>query len=479
MDTVGTAKPRMSPAFLRAIRDVVGPKGWIDEAAALEPYLVEERGLFHGRCAAVVRPASSEEVARVVALCAEAGVPVVPQGGNTGLVGGGVPRGGIVLSTARLDRIRAIDSVNRTITAEAGVILADLQAAADQAGALFPLSLGAEGSCRIGGNLATNAGGTNVLRYGNARDLVLGLEVVLPDGRVWDGLRGLRKNNTGYDLKQIFLGSEGTLGIITAAVLELFAKPRTSETALAAVPSAEAAVELFRRLNDAVGDALTAFELMARIALDFCITHIPSSADPFECGHPWYALLQVTSPRRNDPLREVLEEVLADAYEAGVVLDAVVAQNARLAAELWRLRESVPEAQKHEGGSIKNDVSVPVSRVAEFIDRATRAVEQALPGIRVVAFGHIGDGNIHFNLSQPVGMDRQAYLDQWDRIERLVSDIAIDLDGSFSAEHGIGELKRASLLRYKADIELDVMRRLKRALDPKNIMNPGKIILPQ
>src|SRR5512132_1848905 len=479
MDTTDVVEPLVPPDVLRAIRDVVGPQGWIDEAAALAPYLREERGLFQGRCAAVARPASTEEVARVVALCADAGVPVVPHGGNTGLVGGGVPRGGVVLSTARLDRIRAVDARNRTITVEAGVILADLRAAADQAGALFPLSLGAEGSCRIGGNLATNAGGMSVLRYGNARDLVLGLEVVQADGRVWNGLRGLRKDNTGYDLKQLFLGSEGTLGIITAAVLELFAKPRTKETALAAVPSAEAAVELFGRLSDVAGDTLAAFELMARIALDFCVAHIPGCADPFADRHPWYALLELTSPRRNDPLREALEQALAEACEAGVVRDAVVAQNETQAAGLWRMRESVPEAQRHEGGSIKNDVSVPLSRVAEFIDRASRAVELALPEIRVVAFGHLGDGNIHFNLSQPVGMDPLAYLAEWDRIERLVSDIAIELDGSFSAEHGIGELKRAGLLRYKSGIEIEVMRRLKRALDPKNIMNPGKIIAPE
>jgi FAD/FMN-containing dehydrogenase len=476
METAAVVEPSVPPDVLRAIREVVGPKGWIDEATSLEPYLREERGLFQGRCAAVVRPASTEEVARVVALCAAAGVPVVPHGGNTGLVGGGVPRGGLVLSTARLNRIRAIDPRNRTITVEAGVILADLRAAAEQARALFPLSLGAEGSCRIGGNLATNAGGMNVLRYGNARDLVLGLEVVLADGRVWDGLRGLRKDNTGYDLKQLFLGSEGTLGIITAAVLKLFAKPRTKETALAALPSAEAAVELFGRLDDVAGDALVAFELMARIALDFCVAHIPGCADPFADRHPWYALLELTSPRRDDPLRAALEQALAEACEAGVVLDAVVAQNEAQAAELWRMRESVPEAQKHEGGSIKNDIAVPLSRVAEFIERASRAVERALPGIRVVAFGHLGDGNIHFNLSQPVGMDRLAYLAEWDRVERLVSDIAVELDGSFSAEHGIGELKRAGLLRYKSGIEIELMRRLKRALDPNNIMNPGKIL---
>jgi FAD/FMN-containing dehydrogenase len=479
MDHRDLFEASLPPAVLRAIRDVVGPKGWIDEASALEPYLQEERGLYFGRCAAVVRPASTEELARVVRMCAEAGIPVVPHGGNTGLVGGTIARGGLVLSTARLDRIRALDPVNRTMTVEAGVILADVQAAADEAGALFPLSLAAEGSCRIGGNLATNAGGINVLRYGNARDLVLGLEVVLPDGRVWNGLRGLRKNNTGYDLKQLFLGAEGTLGIITAAVLRLFAKPRVSETALAAVPSVEAAVELFRRLNDVAGDALTAFELMARAAVDLCVAHIPGCADPFGGRHPWYVLLKLTSPRRQDALRETLEEALGEAYEADVVLDAVVAQSETQAAELWRLRESVPEAQKHEGASIKNDVSVPLSRAAEFIDRASRTVEQALPGIRAVVFGHLGDGNIHFNLSQPVGMDRQAYLAEWDRIERLVCDIAVELDGSFSAEHGIGELRRASLLRYTSEVEIELMRRLKRALDPHNIMNPGKIILPE
>ncbi len=461
---------------LQRLREAVGEKGLIDDAAAVEPYLREERGLFCGDCSAVVRPASTAEVARVVTLCAEAGVPVVPHGGNTGLVGGGVPRGGIVLSTARLDRIRHVDPPNRTITAEAGVILADLQQAADEAGALFPLSLGAEGSCRIGGNLATNAGGMNVVRYGNARDLVLGLEVVLPDGRIWDGLRALRKNNTGYDLKHLFLGSEGTLGIITAAVLKLFARPRSSETAMVAVPTLDAAVELFGRINDVAGDALSGFELIARIALDFCLQHIPGCTDPMAEPHPWYVLLKLTSPRPDDPLREVIEEVLAAAWDAGVVLDAVVAQSETQAAELWRMRESIPEAQKPEGGSIKNDVSVPLSRVPAFIARASRAVEEALPGIRPVPFGHLGDGNIHFNLSQPVGMDRDAYLAQWDRIERIVSDIAADLGGSFSAEHGIGELKRSALLRYKSEVEIDLMRQIKQALDPRNIMNPGKVL---
>lgn len=466
----------MSADVLRRLRDVVGEQGWLEADDALAAYLHEERGLFVGRCAAVVRPATTPEVAEVVRICAEARVPLVPQSGNTGLVGGAVPHGGILLSTTRLNRIRAIDSANRTMTVEAGTILADVQAAADAAGALFPLSLAAEGSCRIGGNLATNAGGINVLRYGNARDLVLGLEVVLPDGRIWDGLRGLRKNNTGYDLKQLFLGSEGTLGVITAAVLKLFAKPRSSETALVAVATVDAAVGLFQRINDAAGDALTAFELIQRRAIDFCLAHIGRCSEPFAVPHPWYVLLRLTSPRPADPLREVLEGILGEALEAGAIADAVVAQNEAQATQLWRMRESIPEAQKFEGGSIKNDVSLPLSRVPAFIDRATAAVEAAMPGVRVCAFGHLGDGNIHFNLSQPRSMDRRAYLAQWERLERIVSDIAAALDGSFAAEHGIGALKRESLLRYRPDLEIELMRRLKHAIDPLGIMNPGKVL---
>jgi FAD/FMN-containing dehydrogenase len=461
---------------LAAIRDLVGPKGWIDDPADLEPFLVEERGLFHGACAAVVKPASTEELARVVRLCADAGIAIVPQGGNTGLVGGGVPDGGIVLSTARMNRIRAIDPVNRTISLEAGVILADVQAAAEEAGALFPLSLGAEGSCRIGGNLATNAGGITVVRYGNARDMVLGLEVVLPDGRIWDGMRELRKNNTGYDLKQVFLGSEGTLGIITAAVLKLYPKPRAAETALAAVPSVRAALDLFNRTNELAGDSLTAFEFMARIGIDFVLKHVPDTVDPFAEHHPFYALIKLTSTRSNATLKDTLENILADAFEEGLVEDAVIAASEAQSDALWRIRESIPEGQKPEGGSIKNDVSVPLSRVPEFIESATAAVEQAMPGIRVVPFGHFGDGNIHFNLSQPVGADPKTFLAEWDRFDRIVADIATGLGGSFSAEHGIGRLKRVDMTRYKSDVEMDLMRALKRAIDPRNIMNPGKVV---
>ncbi|MFO1146311.1 MAG: FAD-binding oxidoreductase [Rhodospirillales bacterium] len=386
-----------------------------------------------------------------------------------------VPRGGIVISTDHPCRIRDIDLP----TARSRWRLAPspkVQAWRRRRGALFPLSLAAEGSCRIGGNLSTNAGGINVLRSGNARDLVLGLEVVLPDGQVWDGLRGLRKNNTGYDLKQLFIGAEGTLGIITAAILKLFAKPRSSETALVAVAGVDAAVTLFQRLNDSIGDALSAFELIPRIGLDFCFAHIPGCTDPMAEAHPWYVLLRLTSARHADPLREALEAALGEAFEAGAIADAVVAQSETQALDLWRLRESISEAQRQEGGSVKNDVSVPLSQVPAFIAQASAAVEAAMPGIRVCAFGHIGDGNIHFNLSQPVAMDRAAFMADWQRLERIVSDIAASLDGSFSAEHGIGELKRASLLRYKQDVEIELMRRLKRAIDPAGIMNPGKIL---
>lgn len=466
------------PMALGAIRDVVGASGWIDADADLEPYLVEERGLFRGHCAAVVRPASTEQAAAVAAICADAGIAIVPQGGNTGLVGGGVPAGGIVLCLSRMHRVRGLDRTNRTITVEAGMILADVQAAADDAGLLFPLSLAAEGSCRIGGNLATNAGGINVLRYGNARDLVLGLEVVLADGRVWDGLRGLRKDNTGYDLKQVFIGSEGTLGIITAAVLKLFPKPRTRVTALAALPHAAAALDLLDRLQDTCGDSLTAFEYMERRGIDFCLTHVPGNADPFTDIHPCYALVSLTSPRPDDPLDGDLERVLEDAFESGAVIDAVIAQSEGQAADLWRIRESIPEGQKPEGGSIKNDVSVPVSKVPAFLERANAAVTAALPGIRVVAFGHLGDGNIHYNLTRPEGMDTQEFLAQWDRFDRIVSGIAMELGGSFSAEHGIGRLKTVDMARYKSPEALALVRALKGALDPAGILNPGKILAP-
>ena len=463
-------------ATLDAIRAVVGPQGWIAEAADMAPYLVEERGLYHGSTALVARPASVEEAAEVVRLCAAGGLPVVAQGGNTGLVGGGVPDGGIVLSTARLKRVRALDPLNHTIIVEAGCVLADVQKAAEEAGLLFPLSLGAEGSCQIGGNLSTNAGGMAVLRYGNARDLVLGLEVVLADGTVWDGLRALRKDNTGYDLKHLFIGAEGTLGIITAAVLKLFPAPKARETALAAAGDLVAVLGLFARARETASDTLTAFETMSRRCMEFACRHDKGVRDPFAAPHGYYALMELTSPRPGEPLLDALESILSAALEDGQVTDAVIAASTSQAQELWRIRETITEAQKPEGASIKHDVSVPVSRVPTFVARATALVEAELPGIRVVDFGHMGDGNIHFNLSQPEGADGAAFLAEMGRFNRIVHDLAVEMGGSFSAEHGIGTLKRDDLVRYKPAVEVDLMRRLKAALDPKNIMNPGKVL---
>jgi D-lactate dehydrogenase (cytochrome) len=467
---------------LDRIRGVVGPKGFIDEPEALAPYLVEWRGLYRGAAKAAVRPASTEEVAAVVRLCAEAGLPIVPQGGNTGLVGGGVPfedGESIVLSLARMDRIRAIDPLNHTITAEAGCILADLQKAADEHDRLFPLSLGAEGSCRIGGNLSTNAGGVGVLRYGNTRDLTLGLEVVLPDGRVWDGLRALRKDNTGYDLKHLFIGAEGTLGIITAATLKLFPKPRQVETAFIALRRVEDVMAVFARARAASSDLLTAFELIPRFGLEISIKHVAGVSDPLAAPYPWYALLEVSSSQTETSLREALEAFLAETIEAGLVADGVIAASGAQSQELWRIREAIVMAQNHEGGSIKHDVAVPVSRVADFIIEASEAVARRLPGIRPVAFGHVGDGNIHFNLSQPVGMDTKAYLAHWAEMNRIVHDAVAARGGSISAEHGIGRLKRDELRHYKSPLELELMARVKQALDPGNLMNPGKILAPE
>ncbi|MBC7907197.1 MAG: FAD-binding oxidoreductase [Rhodospirillaceae bacterium] len=454
---------------------LVGPANVLT-GTDMAPYLVEERGLYHGSALAVIRPGSTEDVAAVVTACAQAGIAIVPQGGNTGLCGGGVPSGrSVVISTERLTRIRALDPVNFTLTAEAGCVLATLQAAAEAEDCLFPLSLAAEGSCRIGGNLATNAGGVAVLRYGNTRDLVLGLEVVLPDGRVWNGLRALRKDNTGYDLKHLFVGSEGTLGIITACVLKLFPRPRDIQTAFIALPDSDSALKVLAAARAASGDAVTACELIPRIGLDLCLTHVTGARDPFTERHPWYLLLELSSSRPGG-LREALEAVLTEALESGLAHDAVLAESGEQRKSFWRIREGVPEAQKKEGGSIKHDVAVATSRVPEMLARCTEAVEAALPGVRVVAFGHLGDGNIHFNLTQPVGADKQAFLDQWTAMNKLVHDIVADMNGSVSAEHGIGMLKIHEMARYKSEVELDLMRRIKTALDPQGIMNPGKVL---
>ena len=463
------------------LADIVGLSACITDAEAMEPYLREERGLYHGKAAMVVRPSSTAEVARIVAACAAARVPIVPQGGNTGLCGGASPHedaSEIILSLGRMNKVRAVDPLNFTITVEAGCILADVQRAADDQGCLFPLSLAAEGSCQIGGNLSTNAGGINVLRYGNARDLVLGLEVVLPDGRIWNGLRLLGKDNTGYALRHLFVGAEGTLGIITAAVLKLFPRPQEKATALCALSSIEATTLLLSRARALSGDAVTAFELLPRIAIEMCVKHIAGCSDPFGEPHPWYVLMELSSSRPDAGIRATFERILEEAYGEGIITDAVVAESLDQANALWRIRETLPEAQKFEGGSIKHDVSVPVSRVPAFLTQAIAAVTAKFPGVRPVPFGHVGDGNIHFNISQPVGADKRAYLAQWNAMNRLVHDIVMAMDGSISAEHGIGQLKVPEMVHYKDPVELDLMRRLKQAIDPDNLMNPGKVVPP-
>ncbi|HEY2138131.1 MAG TPA: FAD-binding oxidoreductase [Xanthobacteraceae bacterium] len=466
----------IAPDLLARFVALVGEKYAVTDPAEQEQYLVESRNLYRGTSPAVLRPGSVAEVAAIVRLAHETGTPIVPQGGNTGLVGGQIPHGGeIVLSLTRLDRIREVDAMSNTMTCEAGVVLVKAQAAATEADRLFPLSLGAEGSCTIGGNLSTNAGGTGALAYGVARDLVLGLEVVLADGRVLNGLNKLKKDNTGYDLRNLFVGAEGTLGIITAAVLKLFPRPRSVETAFVGVPSPRAALDLLALAQGRTGGGVTTCELMRRIAIEFAVKHGPDCRDPLDDPHPWYVLLELSSSEETG-LRDVLENVLETAIEAGLIENAIVAESLAQRQSLWRLRELLPELQKPEGGSIKHDVSVPIANVPEFLAEADAAVEALVPGARPVPFGHLGDGNIHYNISQPVGADREAYLARWYEMNAAVHAVVRKFGGSISAEHGIGVMKRKLLPEVKDPVALDLMRTLKRALDPTGILNPGKVL---
>ncbi|HEX8964468.1 MAG TPA: FAD-binding oxidoreductase [Rhodocyclaceae bacterium] len=467
-------------SLIDELRGAVGAGNVLTDAGDTAPYLEDWRGRYRGDALCVVRPGSTEEVAAAVRACAQAGVAIVPQGGNTGLCGGATPLGAptreVVVSLQRLNRVRAVDPDNDAITVEAGCTLLQVQEAAAAAGRLFPLSLAAEGTATIGGNLSTNAGGVQVLRYGNARDLTLGLEVVLPDGSVWNGLRALRKDNTGYDLKQLFIGAEGTLGLITAAVLKLFPRQRQQAVAWAAVPDPAAAVALLRRLRAETGERVTAFEIVGRPALELVLRHVPQSRDPLPGGADWQVLVELADTLEQPPLADVLERVLVDAVEAGEVLDVAIAQSEAQAQALWALRENVAEGQKREGLSTKHDVSVPVSRIAEFIARADAALRQAFPGVRIVCFGHIGDGNLHYNQSQTAALDNEKFIAATPAVNRIVHDLVNELGGSISAEHGLGQLKREEILRYKSPVEMALMRAVKGVLDPSGRMNPGKVI---
>jgi FAD/FMN-containing dehydrogenase len=462
----------------RRLAAIVGPSAVLT-GQEMAPYLTDWRGRYVGQARCVVKPGSTGEVSQVVETCARERVRMVPQGGNTGLVGGATPAGGgdeVVINLSRMNRIREIDAFNNTLTAEAGCLLRQVQEAAGGADRLFPLSLAAEGSCEIGGNLSTNAGGVAVLRYGNMRELTLGLEVVLPDGRVWNGLRGLRKDNTGYDLKHLFVGAEGTLGIITAAVLKLFPRPRSSATAWAAVRDPEAAVQFLDRLRAACGERVTEFEMVTRTALELVLRHIPGARDPLPRPADWYVLAELTDTLEGVDLAAVLQRVLVAMAEDGSVLDATIAQDIAQAQRLWLLRESVSEAQRIEGVSIKHDIAVPTSRVAEFIRRADEAMARIFPGVRIVNFGHIGDGNLHYNLSKPDSQANRDFIERTAEVNGVVHDIVADLGGSISAEHGLGQLKRQEILRYKGEVEMELMRAVKRALDPHHLMNPGKVV---
>ena len=469
----------MTDGLIERCSGIVGAANVLVDEHDTAPYLTDWRGRFTGRARAVVRPASTAEVAAIVRLCAELRVPIVPQGGRTGLVLGSVPDAAgeaIVLSLRRLNRIRSVDTFNRTMTVEAGCILQDIQHAAFGHGMLFPLSLAAEGSCTIGGNLSTNAGGTGVLRYGNTRELCLGLEVVTAQGEVWDALRGLRKDNTGYDLRDLYVGAEGTLGVITAAVLKLFPQPKAAITALVALATPRDALALLKLVEAECGPTLTGYELMSDVSLRLVASHFPDLPKPFPERYPQYALLELSSHESEAHGVALLERAIERALEDGLAQDAVVATSIAQSRALWAIREHIPLAQAAAGKNIKHDISVPISRIADFIETTDAQLEADYPGVQVVCFGHLGDGNLHYNVAPPEGIRHDDFLAEQGPINRIVHDSVAAHGGSISAEHGIGALKRDELPRYKSPVELQLMRAVKAALDPLGIMNPGKIL---
>ncbi|MCP3381099.1 FAD-binding oxidoreductase [Bradyrhizobium sp. CCGUVB4N] len=470
-----SATPPLAPELIDQFRKIVGDKHAITDATDIQAYVTEERNLFHGRSPLVLRPGSTAEVSAICKLASAHKIALVPQGGNTGLVGGQTPHNGeVVVSLRRLDKIREVDTASNTMTCEAGVVLQIAQQKASDVDRLFPLSLGAEGSCTIGGNLSTNAGGTAALAYGVAREMALGLEVVLADGRVLNVLSKLKKDNTGYNLHNLFIGAEGTLGIITAATLKLFPKPRAVETAYVGLKSPAAALKLLTIAQGEAANALTSFELLSEMAVDFSIRHGIDVRDPLAEKHPWYVLMELSSP--GDDARTPLETILTRAMEEEIVDDAVIAANLTQRNGFWKLREEMSSAQKPEGGSIKHDISVPIAAVPEFIAEANAAVVKLIPGARPVPFGHLGDGNLHYNVSQPIGADTADYLARWHEMNAVVFEIVLRMGGSISAEHGIGVLKRDELPDVKDKTAIELMRAIKAMLDPYGIMNPGKVL---
>ncbi len=469
----------LDKALIDRFAAIVGEKNALTASEDIAPFMIEQRDLYQGRSPLVLRPANVEEVSTIMKLASETKTPVIPQGGNTGLVGAQTPdesNTAIVLSLGRMNNIRSIDPVGNLATVEAGVILKNLQDAVEKAGRLFPLSLGAEGSCQIGGNLGSNAGGTAVLAYGNMRELCLGLEVVLPNGDILNDLRYVKKDNTGYDLKDLFVGSEGTLGVITAAVLKIFPQPKGKGVAYAGLRSTEDVLKLFQLAGEHAGPSLTGFELMPRVGVEFTVAHVDGVRDPLESPHDWYVLIDISSSRSEEDARTTLETILTEAFESDIIQDAVIAESFAQAQSFWKMREEMSWAQKPEGGSIKHDISVPVASIPAFIHEANAATLAMIPGSRIVCFGHIGDGNLHYNVSQPVGADKEAFLARWGELNHRIHTIVASYTGSISAEHGIGQLKREELTAFKQAVAIDLMRSIKKAVDPQGIMNPGKVL---
>ncbi|WP_295725519.1 FAD-binding oxidoreductase [uncultured Bartonella sp.] len=469
----------MDKKLIERFIEIVGVNHALVDQDVISSYLVEQRGLYHGRTPLVLRPSSPKEVSEIMKLASATGTPIVPQGGNTGLVGAQQPdesANEFIVSMERLNRIRSIDVEGNLALVEAGVVLQTLQEKVDEKGRFFPLSLGSEGSCQIGGNLSSNAGGTGVLAYGNTRELCLGLEVVLPDGRILDDLRYVKKDNSGYDLKDLFIGAEGTLGIITAAVMKLFPKPQGKAVAYAGMKSPEKALELLLLAQKKAGSMLTGFELMAKVGMEMSLRYVKGARAPLGQESEWYVLLDLSSSHSDGEAGNKMEDILADALQQGIIEDASIAQSVAQQKEFWRLREDMSPAQKLEGGSIKHDISVPIASIPDFISEAAKIIEAISPGARIVCFGHMGDGNLHYNVSQPVGADKQAYLALWGEMNHRIHTLVMSYNGSFSAEHGIGQLKRKELVAFKSPVALSLMRSIKQLFDPKNIMNPGKML---